>query len=69
VTGERPARPGEVCDCGRPAVVVFVTGRFGDVPYCGVPAADPDEISDEDLTAMAAAEREALRPPVPDPGS
>jgi hypothetical protein len=38
VTRERPAEPGETCDCGRPAVVVFVTARWGDVAYCGVPA-------------------------------
>ncbi|MDZ5443780.1 hypothetical protein U2F26_13710 [Micromonospora sp. 4G57] len=30
--GERPAEPGEVCTCGRPA-----GGRFGDTGYCGRP--------------------------------
>lgn len=34
---ERPARPGELCTCGRPAVVVYVTEKFGEVPYCGIP--------------------------------
>lgn len=29
---KREPRPGEVCSCGLPAVVVFVTQRFGDVP-------------------------------------
>lgn len=33
-TTERQPRPGETCSCGRPAVVVFVTPRFGDVPAC-----------------------------------
>jgi hypothetical protein len=33
---ERPARPGELCECGRPAVVVYETERFGDVGWCGV---------------------------------
>jgi hypothetical protein len=33
---ERPAEPGELCTCGRPAVTVFLTGRFGPVGYCGV---------------------------------
>lgn len=36
---ERPARPGEKCSCGRPATVVYITERFGDVGYCGVPGA------------------------------
>ena len=34
-TTERPAEPGEVCDCGRPAVVVFITEAHGPVPWCG----------------------------------
>jgi len=32
--GERPARPGETCTCGRAAALVFLTPR-GEVPYCG----------------------------------
>lgn len=32
--GERPARPGERCTCGRPAAVVFVTDRVGDLGAC-----------------------------------
>lgn len=32
---ERAAEPGELCTCGRPAVVVFVFER--EVGYCGVP--------------------------------
>ncbi|WP_446218296.1 hypothetical protein [Micromonospora sp. IBHARD004] len=35
--GERPAEPGEVCTCGRPAVKVFTGGRHGDTGYCGLP--------------------------------
>jgi hypothetical protein len=38
---ERPAEPGEVCSCGRPAVVVFITRQYGDVPYCGAEHAAP----------------------------
>ncbi|CAN5881591.1 hypothetical protein BH23ACT2_BH23ACT2_24270 [soil metagenome] len=34
--GQRHARPGEVCTCGDPAVVVYETARFGDVGHCGV---------------------------------
>lgn len=35
----RPAREGETCSCGQPAVVVYVvTDEAGtrDVPWCGV---------------------------------
>lgn len=38
-TNERPARAGEVCTCGLPATVVYLTESFGEVPYCGQPAA------------------------------
>ncbi len=30
----RPAKPGELCDCGKPAVVVHLTEAFGEVPAC-----------------------------------
>lgn len=30
----RPARPGEVCTCGRPARVVFASPAFGEVGTC-----------------------------------
>jgi hypothetical protein len=33
---ERPARAGELCTCGRPAIVVFVTEEWGEVGWCGV---------------------------------
>jgi hypothetical protein len=35
-SAERPARAGELCTCGRPAVVVFVTEEWGEVGWCGV---------------------------------
>lgn len=31
---KRPARPGDVCTCGRPAVVVFRSPAFGEVGSC-----------------------------------
>jgi hypothetical protein len=34
---QRPAEPGEVCTCGRPARVVFLGGRYGDTGWCGLP--------------------------------
>jgi hypothetical protein len=34
---QRPAEPGEVCTCGRSAVVVFTGGRYGDTGWCGLP--------------------------------
>jgi hypothetical protein len=32
---KRPAREGEVCSCGRPAVEVVLCDDLGSVPYCG----------------------------------
>lgn len=45
MTTERaPQQPGELCDCGRPAVTVFPAERMAalggaarDVPWCGIP--------------------------------
>jgi hypothetical protein len=34
---ERPAVPGERCTCGRQAVAVYLTSRFGPIGYCGIP--------------------------------
>lgn len=31
---DRPAVPGEYCTCGRPAVMVYATDRFGEVGAC-----------------------------------
>jgi hypothetical protein len=33
--------PGQLCSCGRPAVVAWQTARFGSVGYCGVPGRKP----------------------------
>jgi hypothetical protein len=35
-TTERPAEPGELCTCGRQAVVVYLTRMFGRTGYCGI---------------------------------
>jgi hypothetical protein len=35
--GQDLPRPGELCKCGRPAITVYVTERFGRVGYCGIP--------------------------------
>lgn len=35
--GERPARPGEKCGCGRQAVTVYITNKGHEAPYCGIP--------------------------------
>ncbi|MGW2725629.1 hypothetical protein [Streptomyces sp. NPDC001492] len=32
----RPAEDGELCTCGRQAVVVYPTHDYGDVGHCGV---------------------------------
>ena len=33
---ERPAEPGELCTCGRQAVTVFLTEKWGEVGWCGL---------------------------------
>lgn len=33
---ERPATLGELCTCGRQAVVVYSNATFGDAGYCGI---------------------------------
>jgi hypothetical protein len=44
---QRPAQPGEVCTCGRAAVVVYVSPLFVGAPelietgWCGQPTAPP----------------------------
>jgi hypothetical protein len=38
---QRKAEPGELCNCGEPAVIVFVLEDGREVPLCGI-------ISDED---------------------
>jgi hypothetical protein len=32
---ERAAEEGELCTCGRQAVIVYLTERFGPVGWCG----------------------------------
>jgi hypothetical protein len=32
---QRPAEPGELCTCGRPAWIVYLTSTFGPIGYCG----------------------------------
>ena len=34
--GQRAAEPGELCQCGRAAVLVFLGGQWGPVGYCGL---------------------------------
>ncbi len=37
--GEVLPEPGEICSCGRPAAVVYVSDDFGRVGDCGIPNA------------------------------
>lgn len=32
----RKPNDGETCSCGRPAIIVFVTDKYGEVPSCGI---------------------------------
>lgn len=36
---QRPAELGELCTCGRQAVVVYSSEEFGEVGYCGIEGA------------------------------
>jgi hypothetical protein len=36
---QRPAEPGELCTCGRQAVVVYANEEYGEVGHCGVEGA------------------------------
>jgi hypothetical protein len=37
MTSQRPAQPGELCTCGRPAIVVYEgLTRWGPTGYCGI---------------------------------
>jgi hypothetical protein len=33
---ERPAEPGELCTCGRQAILVYLGSVFGPTGYCGI---------------------------------
>jgi hypothetical protein len=33
---QRPAEPGELCTCGRTAIVVYHCDLFGETGYCGI---------------------------------
>ncbi len=46
MTGQRRPEPGETCRCGRPAVVVYLTGH-GEVPWCGI--ADGGQVQDPEI--------------------
>jgi hypothetical protein len=35
-TSERRAEPGELCTCGRQAIVVYLGGAFGPTGWCGI---------------------------------
>jgi hypothetical protein len=41
---QRSAEPGELCTCGRQAVIVFHSEEFGDVGYCGIDGAAFDPV-------------------------
>ena len=62
MNSQRPAQPGEVCTCGRPAVTVFVTDGHGPVGYCGIP--DGGETSGPCPFCGAATRHEAARCPL-----
>ena len=36
MAAQRPALSGELCSCGRPAIVMFLTDEFSPVGWCGM---------------------------------
>jgi hypothetical protein len=36
-SNQRPAEPGELCTCGRQAIIVYLGSVFGPTGYCGIP--------------------------------
>ena len=42
MAAQRPALSGELCSCGRPAVVMFLTDDFGPVGWCGLHTSDAE---------------------------
>lgn len=41
---QRPAAGGELCTCGRQAVIVYQTEEYGDVGHCGIEGAATDPV-------------------------
>ncbi len=39
--GDRRAEPGEFCTCGRSAIVVYLTPKWGAVGFCGLEGVRP----------------------------
>jgi len=40
-TATDQAKPGELCTCGRPAIMAYLTEKFGRVPFCGTSDLEP----------------------------
>lgn len=58
---DRLARAGELCTCGRPAVVVYLTERFGGVGYCGQPGVSSSPLSEATVAGVRATIVQAAR--------
>ncbi len=60
-TSEDKPLPGERCTCGRPAVTVFLTEKFGRVGYCGIADGGAALLHDTDDVLTGCDEQEAIR--------
>lgn len=45
MSDQRLAESGELCTCGRQAVVVYSNETFGEIGYCGVPGSARTAVS------------------------
>jgi hypothetical protein len=67
---QRPARPGELCTCGRPAQIVFLTEQWGPTRWCGISdrgATGPCVFCNGPAHTNERCPRYQLHPPQPQP--
>lgn len=63
--GERRPLAGDLCTCGRPAILVFTGGQWGDTGWCGlesVPQLRPCAFCGEDVDHEGRCPRYAVNP-------
>lgn len=69
---QRPAEKGELCTCGRQAVIVILGGKHGETGYCGIAdggAKGPCAFCGGDPTSHSRCPQYTLRPSSNDEGA
>lgn len=59
--GDEWAGPHDRCSCGRQAIIVYLTERFGRVGFCAIPGARPLQSQRDDTLDTT---HDGLRPPI-----